>query len=505
MTTPFRKMVLKGSILVFIAMLVSRFFGYLFHSLFAKSFTTAEYGLYVYLWSVTMLIAGIGLLGIAAGASRFIAYFRGSGDEEKVKDYFKTGFWLTSCLLMLCIFVVALFLGRLVSMDSVSLYFVCILLFLHGIGFYFGYVVSGYRKPEVTNMNLAAGQVIKVLLLFIVVYFAAGFGMALLSFLLATLFGYGSNVIYFLRRYGFAGRFRLELANELVKFGVYVVLTDTSNNLLSWASIFMIQYFMGYSVVAVFNAAYLFSSGGLILFMSIIEVYSPVVTELLGSKDYRKCSLLSSYLFESFFLLFLPPFLILSLFSKDFLTVFFTPEYATSSLALSILLFGSFLSGVALLLRKFIIADGRPNIDAKIIVSAAVVNLALNYLFIQWYGINGAAFATMLSSVLLLALSFKYVGDKICLSFSKIRLAKILAATVISSAIVHLIRNFLPLSLLSILIYSAIWCAVYAAAILLMKSLRREDVEMSTVLLDKAYLPKGIRQFILAVLHYGIR
>lgn len=505
MTSPFKKMVLKSSVLLFIALIISRFFGYLFHSLFAKSFSTSEYGLFVYLWSLSMLIAGIGLLGLGFAVSRFIAYSRGSGDESKVRDYFKTGLKLTVFLSLICVLFVLLAVKfSIIPLDSVSTLFVCALIVVHGIGFYFGSVISGYRRPEVANINIAVGQVLKFLFLIAVVYFASGFNLALLSFVLAFALGYLLNVIYFYMSYGFGGKFRFALAGELAKFGVFIVFADTANNLLSWASIFLIQYFIGYSLVAVFNAAYLVSTIGLVLFTAVVEVYSPVVTELLGRKDYGKCSRLSSHLLESFFLLFLPPFLVLYLFSSEVLSIFFTHEYVQAALVLRILLFSSFIFGVAMLLRRFIIADGRPSVDARIIISSAIVNVVLNYALIPYYGINGAALASLCSSALMLLLSIMYIGDKIRLSLSKIRLLKILAATIVSSIAVYYVKALIESSIISLFASTIILCVIYALVLLLLKSLREEDVEMVEMVSAKIPLPAGIKTSIIKLLEYGI-
>jgi len=502
MTSPFKKMVLKSSALLFIALVVSKLFGYVFHVLFTKSFSTEEYGLFVYLWYIAMLISSLLLLGgIGAAVARFIPYSRGVGEPKKASDYFKTGFVLTLLLSVFCVLVVLLLNHlSLIPLDSTQFLFICAIVVVQGIGFYFGSVIVGYRKPEVSNINVALGQILKVVFLFSVVYYAAGFRWALLSFTLAFMLGYAFNVVYFLRSYGFSGTFRLNLAKELVHFGVYTVFTDTANNLLYFSSIFFIQYFLGYSVVAIFNAASLISTAGLIFFIAPIEVYAPTVAELLGCGNYSKCSRLSAYLFESFILLCLPPSIVLSLFSGEVLSIVFTPAYAPATTALKLLLLGSFIFGIVMLLRKFIIADGRPKVDTIILGSGAFVNIVLCYLIIPSYGITGAAYASLFSSALMFVLSLRFLGSKIRITISKVRLLKILAAALLGSGVVYYIKAVIEAQIISLATSIIVFCIVYSLVIFALKALRREDVEFVEVVSEKFPLPYAIGKTIVRLL-----
>ncbi|MCX6695314.1 MAG: polysaccharide biosynthesis C-terminal domain-containing protein [Candidatus Altiarchaeota archaeon] len=496
-------MLLKSSMLILIALLVSRFSGYLFHSLFAKSFSTEEYGLFVYLWYLSMLIAGVGLFGVAAAAARFIAFSRGSGDEKKASDYFKTGLVLNFTFMIACIVGVVL-LNVALSLDFFSLAFICFFIAIHALGFYFGSAIAGYKEPVVTNCNMAFGQVSKALLLAVVVYITLGFGYALLAFLLAALLGYVSNAVYFIRKYGMNGTFRVELAWELVRFGFFVVLTDTSNNVASWAGIFILQYLLGYSLVAVYNAAYMISAVSLILFVAVTDIYSPVVTELLGRKDYAKCSRLSSHLIESFLLLFLPPFVVLFLFSGEVLSLIFTPDYVQAASALKILLIAAFVYGAATLLRKFIVADGRPNDEARVMVISSFANLVLSYFLVQSYKLDGAALALLLSSAVMFLLSLRYLGSKIRLQVSMPRVVKIAVAIIASSLVVYVIKYFAGSSIASLISSSIVLCVVYAMVLLLLKSLRPEDVEVVELVADKANLPASLRNPLISALKNGV-
>ena len=505
MTSPLKKAVLKSSMIILLALALSRVFGYLFHALLAKSFDTADYGLFVYLWSLSMMISGLGYLGVPLAVSRFIAFSRGEGGGANARDYLRTGLVLTLALAVLSIlFTVAIVKSSLLKIDDVSLAFVCVIILIQGVGFYLGSVLSGFRKPEVSNMSVAFGQIAKVAVLFAVVYFAAGFSWALLSFAAGFALSYLPITIYVWRKYSFAGRFRPDLARELVGFGVFTVFVDTANNLLSWASIFLLQYFVGYSMVAVFNAASLISTAGLVLFLSVIEVYAPVVTELLGRRDYGRCSRLSSYLFESFFMFFLPPFVIIFLFSDYVLGVFFTPAYVQAALSLRILLASSFVMGVAMLFRRFIVADGRPSDDTRIIVTSVVVNVFLNVLLIERYGIGGASFAALVSSVVMLALSLRYLGDRIRVSFSKRRMLKVLGFTGISSLVTYSASLFLSSPAVSLVVLTVLYCAVYSILLLGFRVLREEDVEMVEMVSERIPLPAGVKRSLVRLLRAGV-
>ena len=148
--------------------------------------------------------------------------------------------------------------------------------------------------------------------------------------------------------------------------------------------------------------------------------------------------------------------------AEPLLTLLFGPAYVGGAgafrwLLLSVALI--FLHGGA---RNVLIALGRTRTDLTLVAAAAVVNVALNLLFIPRYGIEGAALVTVLSEALILVgilWAVRRHGVHVKLS----RLVRPLLSAAIMAAVLLYAAPGLPLGLKLVL-----GCATYLASLLLL-------------------------------------
>jgi O-antigen/teichoic acid export membrane protein len=384
--------------------------------------------------------------------------------------------------------------------------FVASLFALHSIAYFFNQVTSGFRRPEVSTM---LGLLLNLLKMAVVVTAAVlGFryggllGMLIAGFLLYTL----ASVTYPLTSFGFKGSFRVEYVSLLVKFGLGLILATTANNILAWGDIFLIRYFMGDSSVAVYNVAWLTSSACLIFFLSVIQIFNPVVTEFFGRKDYKRASRMSSYILELFFLVFMPVFIAVIAFAREIIVLFFTVDYLPGVIPLQVLSVGIFLFGVALLYRELFSAYGKPQLNAVIVGLAAAVNIVSNYLLIPRLGLLGAALSTLASSAFILALS--YIMARRELSFVSVspshpRVLKIVVSSFSIIPVVFVLKAAIENSIASLFVSLAAAALVYATALVFSRSLSKLDVELAETLLRNAGVPEEVKKIVLNVMNSG--
>ena len=90
--------VAKGSVLIFLGMLLARVFGLLRQFLVIRMLSPADYGLFALGLTIVTVIVSVGSLGLYLGAQRFIAYFMEKEDYPKVKGTIQSSIWITTAV-----------------------------------------------------------------------------------------------------------------------------------------------------------------------------------------------------------------------------------------------------------------------------------------------------------------------------------------------------------------------------------------------------------------------
>jgi len=496
---------LRSSSLMIVALGLGKVLGYLFHFVFVKTFSQEDYGSFVYAWSMALFLCGLLIPNIAASVTRYVAYFRGKSDEQKVSSAVRTGIILNTLLILpAAALSYILYAAGLLRMDAVSYAFVLSIMALNAIACLFSGIISGYRKPEVSALLNLVQQGLRVAAIVAAALLAGSlhgiFSLVAFAFLIYALV----VVAYERRRYGFGLRWDGTLAKQMFTFGVFTVFYVTANNILAWFDIFMIKYFMTDADVAVYNAAWLASTLNLVFFTSVLQIFSPVAAELFGAGKRERLVKLTAYVLETFFLLFLPIFMSTFLFAREILTFFFKAEYAVGASALQVLSIGGFFTGISLLFIELISAQGKPKLNALNIGAGAALNALLNLIMIPAYGILGAAFSTLVSSSVILALSYLQVKGIVRSSFSARRILKIVFSSSVAVAAVYVVKVLVAQSLLSLIISCVALVSVYCILLLLLKGLRQEDVDLAQVAMEKAYVPAGMVKLAAQVLKSAV-
>jgi len=105
-----------------------------------------------------------------------------------------------------------------------------------------------------------------------------------------------------------------------------------------------------------------------------------------------------------------------------------------------------------------------------------IINLVLNLILVPRYGINGAAIATTLSTIVLSSiyffLSYKYTS---ILPFKR-KMLRILLVSSILGFLVVIMRKFLVINLISFIFISILFCLFYIVLLFLTKCLDEHDL-----------------------------
>ena len=138
------------------------------------------------------------------------------------------------------------------------------------------------------------------------------------------------------------------------------------------------------------------------------------------------------------------------------------------------------LYGAYAIVAQIIVLVKKTKITGSIWLMAGIMNLGLNLIFVPYFGIVGAAITTLMAYafalILTLHYSFKYLKFNIDFHFI---LKSIFASIVMALVII----KCNPVGALNILIVIGVCAVVYFVVLLLLKGVKKEEIEFFRQLL----------------------
>ena len=239
------------------------------------------------------------------------------------------------------------------------------------------------------------------------------------------------------------------LPSDLKKFIAYgLPLTAASgiNYVLSYSDRFMIQYYKGAKETGLYTLGFDFSEQSVGVILGIITVSSfPITMRLFQSEG--KSQNLQQHLSLTLWVLLsmcIPICILLSTLNLEIGQILFGPKFAElDPLLIPIISFSVLVLGIkANLLDQILQFSNATKTMLYILVLAALLNVVLNYFFIQRMGYMGAAIATLIaytfSTILTFIISRKY--------FRFVIDYKHLLKLLLASAFMYLVLELMPVS-----------------------------------------------------------
>jgi O-antigen/teichoic acid export membrane protein len=261
---------------------------------------------------------------------------------------------------------------------------------------------------------------------------------------------------------------------EYLTFGLPTVPGNLSSWVVNSSDRYVIGIFLGAAFVGYYSPGYALGSMILMFLAPLSFMLPAVLSKYYDENNMNEVKTVLKYSLKYFLLLAIPATFGLSLLSKPILTILSTPAIAaqgyliTPFIALSAVLFG-----IRAVMTQIFSIVKRTKIGGGIWMIAAILNLILNIICIPYIGILGAAISTLtayaFSCFLGIYYAFKYLKFDIDLGF--------ISKSIFSSTIMSLvIINWYPAGLLNVLILIGICAFLYAAVLLLLKGVKKEEI-----------------------------
>lgn len=268
-------------------------------------------------------------------------------------------------------------------------------------------------------------------------------------------------------------------AYSLANYGKYNVVSSIGGYFYSWMDVAIIGLFLTQTEVGAYEIAWRVTAVSILFSQAIATTIFPQVSNWNadGIQD-RIENLISSAITPSLFFV-VPAFFGAVLLSQEILGLVFGEEYTIAALVLVVLMADKVFQAIQLIVAKSLQAIDKPDLAARATVVSVISNAILNVILVLKFGILGAAFATLISSLLNDLLHLIYLRRFIRISFPYREVAECVFASLGMIGGLHLLGTASEVDSLSRLIaFIILGVAIYGLLSLMLPNLRRRIISV---------------------------
>jgi O-antigen/teichoic acid export membrane protein len=508
------KKIVRGSGIALLGAAIGILVGFITRLLIARYGLQANYGIFSLALVVLQLAAVIAGLGLNQGATRLIAYFRGSGEDDKVRGTIFTSLrfnTVTSIIIGLAIF----FTADIISVNIFHTPGLAPALRTFAVGIPFITLISALAaffrgfdrvEPGVYFQDIALSAFTLITLLIIVIM-GLPFVNVFYAYLAAVIATFIAFAVYTARklpqRVGLTYMKKTPpISKELLFFSLPLLGSTIMATIVAQTDTVMLGYFKTMETVGLYNVAYPMALLISAPINAMLLIYIPVATgqysRNLMDELRRNYTVVTKWLVS----LILPVFLVFALFPEAAIHLFFGQGYVPAATALRILSIGFIINNLLGPNGGTLIAMGHPRFILWTTLATATVNVLLNIALIPPMGMVGAAIASAISiTVINIIRSVRLYSLSRAQPLSKNLLKPVLISIALALLIGILARDFITVTLWMLPLLFVFYYGIYGLATLFTKSFDKEDIALLLAIekrsgINAAPIKKLLRRFL---------
>ena len=489
------KKVAKGTVIAFVGMLIYMSLGFITRVIIARNTTQSEYGVFSIGFVLLYFFVITSCLGLQVGAPRYIAYFRGKGENNKVKCVIFSTVQLSVIASLFCFslfffssdFLTALFhlqQSSVLKIFALAVPFFVIIEILASIFMGFG------RVHEKVYFRDVLMNILKVSFIAFVIILGYSFLEIIYAYLLSIVIGSIAFILYSIKKLPVgitntdsgANTDADHVTKDLLLFSLPLLVTYVLSTIFLQMDTLMLGYFKTAAIVGLYNAALPVSQLIPIFMTSLIFIYVPIASQLysknLMGEIRSNYAILTKWIFSATF----PFFLIIFLFPEVVLNVFFGSAYVQASvvLTLQILSLGMFTYALLGPNAATLVIIGKTKLNMIDDLIGAITNVSLNIFLIPTLGIVGAAIASAISlSLINILKSVQIFRIHKIHPFTLHYLKPVVTSTLLIFVIYMLVKNlFSSITIWLLILFFLLFSVIYGVCLLITRSLDKEDIMM---------------------------
>lgn len=472
--------VVKGSFLNLLGNILFRIGGYLYRVLLQYLLGVTGYGIVSLVLPLQNVLILIAAAGIPPAVAKYVAEYHAKNDSYMVKQVIKT-----SAKIMVTMSVIAtlliIFLANPIApflhwQPSIIILFQ-IIGFITPFSIILGLVrgvFQGYQDMGNLLLTRAAEQIFTII--FAVSLILLGF--YVLGAVIGTIIGFAIAAVLSLLLFrervwkdikGAKKTLRhineYSLAKKLLIFSLPVTVVGLAELALFDTGTYIINIFLNETYVGYYNIVSPVSRIPLVISSSIAVAMLPAASEALSLKNNHVIEKYVVYSYRYMILVLLPLCALIILFAQPILAIIFPRAplaYNVAGGALTILVVAMAFFSIYIVSSSISQGLGKPYLPMYFLILGSIVNLILTWLLVPLYGLNGAAAATAVATLIIMSFSMWKVLEISNTELPYVNLVKITFASVLMGIIIGLIPKTIIGLLIALLVFPFIYLFLLA-------------------------------------------
>ncbi len=280
----------------------------------------------------------------------------------------------------------------------------CVLGILNGLG----------RMKHYAFVNLIQNILIFTITGWLVIFWKLGIFGASVAFIASSIIT-GCIALLFIKDFVQLSDNIVIYVNELIRFGFYVMLSNSMLLINTQIDSLLQGYFLNSEEVGYYAVAVLFVQGIALIPTSIQLINSPSIARHYYNNNINYLKILIKKSMLVSFIIALLITIVFFIFGKSLIILLFNSDFLKSYEPLIILSLGYTIYSPFIAVGSTLSMIGKVNVAFRVEAICAVINILLNCILIQAYGIIGSAFAVssalLVNCIIILLLLKKYVFD----------------------------------------------------------------------------------------------
>jgi O-antigen/teichoic acid export membrane protein len=397
---------LKGSAFVFLFRFLGLFSGYALSFIIIKHFGESVLGIYSLSFTLLSFVVVLSRMGLDVALVKVISDLVVTNKQGQAKDAYLKSSWLIlivslflSVVVFQCAASLAMWFGNKDLVTAFEIVAYCAVPFallkvnadtLRGMK-----IMRAYSYLQAGSMFL----IMSIILLLWIYFGETSIYTPIYTLLFAAILLYLWSVRLVKRNFRFK-RIGTEKVKRLMKISLPMMLTSSMFLVLSWTDNIFLGRFLSEDQVGIYFIAFKL---GLVISLSLFAVNSiaaPKFSELAASADKEELQKFAMQTTKLNLWSSLPVFILLIL-STEWLLSLYGASFSIAKTSVYILAVGQLYNALSGSVLSFLNMTGNENLVSRIVFSAAVLNILLNYYLIpifhsspNWLGIEGAAISS---------------------------------------------------------------------------------------------------------------
>lgn len=400
----------KKSTITFGIKITGMVVGYLLTIIVTKSSGSEAWGNYALAYSVLQIFSILAKTGVDTASIRFISEFHSKGENSKMKDYYfkalsivcVTSIFFSALLYFLSPFIAAYIFHK--PYFEIFLKIVALGIIPQTIIDLHAEMFKGMKKPGIfAFFRFTSTHISTILFIGFILLFSSQNIDGYLAMKATTIGLWFASIVAMILWFVNGKFFSLPSEPSMSRKQILIV----SGPMMISMSILMIMGFTdtlmlgsllkNTSSLGIYNVASKISTTIALALMAVNSVSTPRYAEYYSNNQLDKVRKVVKQSTKLIFWVSFPLCLVCIIFPITILNIF-GEEFGIGTTALILLTIGRFISSICGSVGYLLQMTGHQKIMQNIILISLIISIGLNYFLIPIYGINGAAFATMVST-----------------------------------------------------------------------------------------------------------